>query len=165
MNMTRTNQPQTKFLERLFDVELQYQSNMQVVVPADGREGELIGNGVGTVSGEKLRGTIRWSMYSADCDYLLVRAGVHPTRNQALCKTNPGGEIETDDGAQIWFDAKGYGLRGADPSRPHIWRLTMALQFSTNDARYTWLNSSLGIWEGEFDEKAGRASYRAYVAV
>jgi Protein of unknown function (DUF3237) len=152
-------------LERLFEAELQYQSNMDVVVSADGREGELVGNGVGTVSGEKLKGTIRWSMYAADCDYLLVRAGVHPTRQQSLCKTNPGGVIETEDGAHIWFDAKGYGLRGADPARPHLWRLTMALQFSAEDERYVWLNTTLGVWEGEFDENAAHASYQAYMAV
>ena len=46
-----------------------------------------------------------------------------------------------------------------------MWRLTMALQFATDDERYQWLNTTLGIWEGEFDEKVGQARYRAYAAV
>jgi hypothetical protein len=72
--------------------------------------------------------------------------------------------IETDDGAHIRFDARGYGLRGADRSQPHLWRLTAALHFATTDARYRWLNTTLGVWEGTFDERADRvcARYKAY---
>jgi alkylmercury lyase len=135
---------------------------MAVVVPAEGRDGELIGSGDGTVTGEKLVGTIRWSMFSADCVYPLIQAGVTPPPGQHLCTTNPGGVIETDDGAQVWFDARGYGLRGYEPSHPHLWHLTMALQFSTTDGRYRWLNTTLGVWEGEFDEQTAEARYRAY---
>jgi alkylmercury lyase len=155
----------TPRLERLFDADLRYQPGMEVVVPAEGREGELIGSGDGAITGEKLRGKIRWSMFSADCAYLLVKAGITPSSGQHLCTTNPGGVIETDDGARIWFDARGYGLRGYDASRPHLWRLTMALQFSTTDERYRWFNTTLGVWEGEFDENTAQAHYRAYAQV
>jgi alkylmercury lyase len=157
-------QAHTRRLEHLFDAELRYQPGMEVVVPAEGREGELIGSG-GTVTGERLRGKIRRSMFSADCAYLLVKTGSTPSPGQHLCTTNPGGVIETDDGAQIRFDAKGYGLRGYDTSRPHLWHLTMALQFSTSDERYLWLNTTLGVWEGEFDENTAHAHYRAYAQV
>ncbi len=150
-------------LEPLFDAELQYNPDVGVVVAADDREGDLIGNGDGRVVGRRFNGTIRWSFYAADCAYLLVKAGVNPGLGQHLCRTNPGGVIETDDGAVIRFDARGYGLRGYDPSQPHRWRLTAALQFATADRRYLWLNTTLGIWEGEFDEIGGRARYRAYV--
>ena len=105
--MNTTDQAPTRRLEHLFDAALQYQPSMEVVVPAEGREGELIGSGDGTVTGEKLRGKIRWSMFTADCVYPLVQAGVTPSPGQHLCMTNPGGVIETDDGAQVWFDAKG----------------------------------------------------------
>ena len=154
-----------RHLEHLFDAELAYKSDMDVVVPDENREGDLIGSGEGTVTGAKIRGTIRWSMYSADCAYLLVKAGIQPAPGQHLCTTHPGGVIETEDGAQIWFDAKGYGLRGYDKDYPHLWRLTMALQFSTQDERYIWLNTALGVWEGQFDEQAGRARYHAYAQV
>jgi hypothetical protein len=73
--------------------------------------------------------------------------------------------IETDDGAQIWFDAKGFGLRGYDPTEPGRYVLTMSLRFSTEHRRYTWLNSVLGFWEGRFNERTGSASYAAYLLV
>ncbi len=91
-----------------------------------------------------------------------MRAGVEPGPGEDLCRIHPGGVIETDDGARIWLDARGYGLRGPDRSQPHLWRLTAALHFATTDARYHWLNTTLGLWEGTFDERSGRARYQAY---
>jgi hypothetical protein len=132
-------------LRPLFDAELAYVTEMAAVVSSEDREGEYIGSGGGQVTGERLSGTIRWSMFAADCAYLLVRAGVDPGPGQHLCRVRPGGVIETNDGAQIRFDASGYGLRGADPDRPSLWRLTAALQFATEDARYRWLNTTLGL--------------------
>ena len=152
-------------LEPLFDVELRYNPDVGIVVAADDREDDLIGSGDGRVVGRRINGTIRWSFYAADCAYLLVKAGVDPGPGQHLCRTNPGGVIDTDDGAVIRFDARGYGLRGYDPLQPHRWRLTAALQFATVDRRYLWLNRTLGIWEGEFDETVGRGHYRAYVQI
>jgi uncharacterized protein DUF3237 len=149
-------------LEPLFTAELQYNPAAGVVVDTADREGDFIGNGDGRVVGRRINGTIRWSFYAADCAYLLVKAGVNPGPGQHLCRTNPGGVIETTDGAVIRFDAKGYGLRGYDPSQPHRWRLTAALQFATTDRRYLWLNTTLGVWEGEFDETGNRGHYRAY---
>lgn len=149
--------------EHLFDATLQYQDDMQVVVPAEGREGVLIGSGNGTVHGKTIRGTIRWSMYSGNCAYLLVKKGIEPPPEQHLCTVNPAGVIETDDGAKIWFDAKGYGLRGANALFPHQWHLTMSLRFETDDPRYRWLNTTLGMWQGEFDEREGKACYQAFV--
>lgn len=160
--MERISQVQTRSLEHLFDAELWYRSNMDIVMPVEDREGDLIGNGEGTITGERIRGRMRWSFFAANCAYLLVRSGIEPPPGEHLCRTNPGGIIETVDGAQVWFDARGYGLRGYDEAQPHKWRLTMALQFHTNDERYRWLNTALGVWEGEFDEETGRARYRAY---
>jgi len=146
----------------LFDAELHYRKDIDPVVPTEGREGELIGSGDGTVTGKNVQGTILWSYFAANCAYLLVKAGIEPPPGLHLCKNNPGGIIRTHDGAEIHFNAKGYGLRGADPARPHKWQLTAALQFSTEDSRYQWLNTTLGVWEGEFDEELGRARYNAY---
>jgi hypothetical protein len=152
-------------LEPLFQAELRYTSESEddAVIPAEGREGVYIGSGDGIIRGNALKGTIRWSFYSADCMYLLVQRGEAVPPGQHLCYDNPGGFIETDDGATIRFDAKGYGLRGFDAARPHRWRLVMALQFSTEDYRYDWLNTRLGLWEGQFDEQTKRATYRAYL--
>ncbi len=63
-----------------------------------------------------------------------------------------------DDGARIAFDAKGYGLRS-----PERYRLSMTMAFRTDDARYDWLNRVLGVMEGDFDEKTGRAAWHVYV--
>jgi len=145
----------------LFDIELEYVTDMAPVVPVEDRQGDYIGSGTGRLTG-RLHGGMRWSMFAADCAYLLVQAGVDPGPGEHLCTVNPGGFIETDDGAQIRFEARGYGLRGADKVRPHLWRLTAALQFVTTDDRYSWLNTTLGMWECIFDEQTRRATYRAY---
>jgi len=161
--MISLNSVLTEQLERLFVAELQYNSDSQPVVSSEGREGVLVGNGDGTVSGEKIQGTIRWSFYSGNCAYVFVQAGIEPPPGQHLCTTHPGGVIETEDGAQIWFDAKGFGLRGYDETQPHLWRLTMGVQFSTDDERYQWLNTTLGLLMSDFDESANRGIWRVYV--
>jgi hypothetical protein len=150
-------------LTPLFEARLQYQSDKEVVVPAETREGELVGSGDGTVMGDVLSGKARWSMYAGNCAYVFVQAGVEPPPGQDLCTVHPSGVIATDDGAEVWFDARGYGLRGADQSHPHLWVLTMAVQFQTTDQRYQWLNTTLGVLVSEFDERAGLARWQAFV--
>ena len=152
-------------LEPLFEAELRYTSSSpdEAIIPPDDRDGEYIGSGTGTVRGEKISGRLHWSFYAADCSYLLVLDGREVPPDRHLCRANPGGVIETEDGAKIEYDARGYGLRGYDPARPHLWRLTMALHFRTDDERYAWLDGGLGIWEGEFDETTKTASYRAFL--
>jgi hypothetical protein len=71
---------------------------------------------------------------------------------------NPGGFIETDDGARIGFDGKGYGLRS-----PEQYRLGMTIVFRAEDPRYEWLNTRVGVMEGHFDERAGRATWNVYI--
>ncbi len=61
------------------------------------------------------------------------------------------------------FDAKGYGLRGADQGHPHLWVVTMGVQFTTTDRRYQWLNTTLGVVVSAFDERAGHALWQAFV--
>lgn len=150
-------------LTRLFDAELRYTSASpdDAIIPQEDRDGAYLGSGTGTVRGERVDGRIRWSFYAADCSYLLVLEGREVPPGKHLCRANPGGFIETADGATIRFDARGYGLRGFDPDRPHLWRLTMALQFRTEDERYAWLDGGLGVWEGEFDETTRTSVYRA----
>jgi hypothetical protein len=154
---------ETGQLTPLFEARLQYQLDMEVVVSAETREGELVGSGNGTVTGASLSGKVSWSMYAGNCAYVFVRAGLEPPPGQHLCTVHPAGVIVTDDGVEVWFDAKGYGLRGADQSQPHLWALTMAMQFTTTDRRYQWLNSTLGVVVSEFDERSGRALWHALV--
>jgi hypothetical protein len=147
-------------LEPLFKADLQYRSESQedAVVTAEGRAGAYIGSGDGTATGDRLRGTVRWSLWSSDCLYPLVRDGQSVPEGLHLCTINPAGFIETQDGARIRFDGRGYGLRG-----PEIYQTNLTLVFSTEDVRYIWLTKLLGVMEGEFDEKAGRTSWNVYV--
>lgn len=161
---TTQGKVETGLLRPLFEASLQYQSDMEVVVSAETREGELIGSGDGCVTGDQLSGNVRWSMYAGNCAYVFVRAGVEPPPGQHLCTVHPAGVIKTSNGAEIWFDAKGYGLRGADHGQSHLWMLTMAVQFTTTDPRYEWLNTTLGVMVSEFDERVGRALWHAFVA-
>jgi len=150
-------------LEHAFDFDLQAVPGKEPFVSTKNREGAFIVNGTGTVKGETIHGKIKMSFFAIDCAYLLVQAGRDPGPGQHLCKESDGGVIETEDGARIAFDTRGYGLRGADPSFPKRWRLAMGVQFSTTDKRYEWLNTAFGFWEGQFDEETGKASYKGYV--
>ena len=150
-------------LEHAFDFDLKASPDRKPYVSAKDREGVFIVNAVGTVKGDMIRGRIKMSFFALDCAYLLVQAGVDPGPGQHLCKESDGGVIETEDGVRIFFDTRGYGLRGADPSFPKRWRLAMTTQFSTTDKRYKWLNTAFGLWEGQFDEEKGAASYKAYL--
>jgi hypothetical protein len=37
------------------------------------------------------------------------------------------------------------------------------MAFGTEDARYAWLTRRLGVMEGDFDERAGRATWTVHV--
>lgn len=108
-------------LEHLFDAELQYRPDMQTVVSGEHREGDLIGSGEGRITGRDICGSIRWSMYAADCPYR-ADGRRHPSAGRTeegyhLCKTNPGRVIETEDGAVIWFDGRGSACGESMPVR------------------------------------------------
>jgi hypothetical protein len=147
-------------MELLFTVNLQSHSDKveDAVVPADGREGVYIGTAGGKVEGKKLSGTMRTSMFSGDCPVPGIRKGAEPPKGLHLCTLNPGGIIETQDGARIRFDGKGYGL-----SSPEKYRVSMTIAFATDDPRYQWLTPMLGAMEGEFDLKAGTAIWNVYL--
>ncbi len=146
--------------EMLFKAVLQYRSESvtYAVVPAEGHEGDFLGSGDGTVTGDRLHGTMRWSAWSGNCLYPLIRKGQKVPDKLHLCTFNPSGFIETNDGARIRFDARGYGLRS-----PERYRVSTTLAFSTEDPRYAWLVKVLGIMAGDFDEKTGRATWTVYV--
>src|SRR6266849_5573436 len=117
---------QSMELQHLFDAELQYQLGMETVLPAESWEGDLIGSGEGRVTGARIRGTIRWSMYAASCPYR-ADGRQYPSTGRTdegdhLCRATPRGFIKTDDGATIWFDAHGFGLRreNAKLASPHF---------------------------------------------
>jgi hypothetical protein len=131
-------------MDHLFDAELRYQDGLPPIAPVEDA-GELVGSGTGHVDGPRLHGTLRWSNFERTWpDY---------------CQLTLAGEVETDDGAIIHFDSRGFALPQAEGS----WKVASAVRFVVDDARYRWLQSPPAVWEGEFDETAGTAHYRAYV--
>jgi Protein of unknown function (DUF3237) len=132
-------------LAHLFDAELVYRSDMEPLT-SEG-EGELIGSGDGTVVGETIAGALAWTLFE--------RPG------SLVCAMNPVAVIETDDGARVRLEARGFARR-SDEASP-IWAVAATLRFESDHERYRWLDNALGVWEGEFDADAHRARYQAYV--
>ncbi len=150
----------SKPLTSLFRAVLQFTSDSpaDAVVSADDRDGAYIGSGDGTVTGERVSGTMSWSLYAGDCLYPLIRSGQAVPDELHLCTLTLGGFIETHDGARLRFDGRGYGLRNAVR---YLWSATLA--FRTESAEYEWLTTALAVMEGDFDEKAGRAVLNVFV--
>jgi hypothetical protein len=144
-------------MELLFSVKLQ-DKVAEAVVPANGREGEYLGSVGGEVVGKRLSGTMRTSMFSGNCPVPGMRKGAEAPKGLHLCTLNPGGIIETQDGARIHFDGKGYGMFS-----PEKYRVSMTMAFATDDPRYQWLTPMLGAMEGEFDVKTGTAIWNVYL--
>src|SRR5712691_4437789 len=126
-------------LEHLFDAELVYRSEMEPLTE-DG-EGELIGSGDGTVAGPAIAGRLAWTLFE--------RPG------RLVCAMNPVAVIETAEGARVRVEARGFARRTNDASRR--WTVAATLRFESEDERYRWLSTVLGVWEGEFDAEAQRA--------
>lgn len=133
-------------LEHLFDAELQYRPGVAPI--ASEGEGELIGSGDGVVRGERLDGSLRWTLFEQP--------------GTLICPMNPILAIVTGDGAELRVEGRGYARR--DHPGDSRWRVAATLVVATDDARYAWLNGRLALWEGEFDAEAHQARYRAYLA-
>jgi hypothetical protein len=132
-------------LAHLFDAELVYRSEMEPLTREG--EGELIGSGDGSVVGDAIAGALVWTLFE--------RPG------KLSCAMNPVAVIETEEGARVRFEARGFARRSDEASR--TWGVAATLRFESDHERYRWLNNALGVWEGEFDAEAHRARYKAYV--
>src|SRR5262249_45046639 len=84
----------------------------------------------------------------------------NPCPRVSIFAINPAGFIETEDGARIRFDGRGYGLRNSEK-----YQTNLTLIFSTEDFRYERLTRLVAVMEGEFDEKTGRATWHVYAPV
>ncbi len=146
--MTTSNIIQNERLEPLFEIELQYTQQFPDAASVQGRVGDYIGSGKGSVKGPRIEGQIsRWDLYEDVSD--------------VVCRSNLSGTIETNDGVQIKFDSMGF-LMVPDKSQSHQWITTAGVRFETDDDRYTWLNNVLGIWEGTFNMETYRHHYQVY---
>ena len=134
-----------KLIEELFEMELLYRQGMEKATTFTDPVRKYLGSGDGNVTGEYMRGTVRWDLFEQ--------------QGETACDAHFTGIIETDDGAAIHFYATGYFKR---PESGSIWRLSAGALFETEDARYQWLTAKPTIWEGEFDMSAYRHRYRVY---
>ena len=134
-------------LKHLFEIRLEYKQEKPPVSEA-GKVGEYIGSGEGTVDGAEISGSVHWTLFE--------------TQSETICESNLFGIIETEDGAEIKFDTMGFFMR-PDKTKPHQWTTSAAVTFVTEDERYTWLNSVLGVWSGEFNMKTYKHHYQVYV--
>lgn len=142
-----TNTTTHPHLELLFQLELQYREGLTAITSPEGRMGQYLGSGDGTIKGSRFQGTVRWDLYE------IV--------GEVRCQTNFVGIIRTEDGAEIQFDATGFGMV-TDRSKPNRWHMVNVLQFDTRDGRYEWLNTLLALWDGQFDMETYRHYYQVY---
>ena len=103
--------------------------------------------GDGAVHGPKLTGALEWTLFE--------RPG------STVCPMAPVARITTGDRARIRFEGRGYATRDrqSDPTR----RVAATLYFTTDDSRYSWLDGTLALWEGQFNEVTHHARYAAFI--
>jgi hypothetical protein len=107
-------------MHHLFDAKLRNQDGMLAVAQLHD-VGNLVGSGTGHIEGPaRLRGTLRWSNYErSQLDY---------------CQLTLTGTIETEDGATIQFESRGFALR----PEANKWKIVAAMHFVVGDPRYRW---------------------------
>jgi hypothetical protein len=116
-----TKQVPEQQLKPLFEVKLSYVEG-KPAVSMDGKVGEYLGSGEGTVAGVKLNGTVYWTLFEA--------------QRETACESNLFGVITTEDGAEIRFDTMGF-FRRPYKDKPHLWVTSAAVSFETDDERYS----------------------------
>jgi hypothetical protein len=140
-------EPGTNELELLFTLELHYQGPIELAAMGD-KVGRLVGGGDGTLTGPRVRGTVRWSNYET-------------TGEDQVCALQVPGVIQTHDGTEIRFEGREFAMPLSDGSQQ--WRIAGVLRFKTDDSRYLWLNDTFALTSGTFDYEAGMAHWTAFV--
>jgi alkylmercury lyase len=137
----------TNGLELLFSLELHYQGPIELA-PIGDKVGQLVGGGDGTLTGPRVRGTVRWSNYET-------------TGEDQVCALQIPGIIQTHDGALIQFEGRELAMPLSEGSQQ--WRVAGVLRFKTDDSRYVWLNETFALTNGTFDYEVGVARWTAFV--
>jgi hypothetical protein len=127
-------------LGKLADLELRYTALDSLDYEPGG---QLYGTMEGTLSGERLGGTLR-----------LTNIAARRPDNVNLPALR--GLLATADGAAVWIEIDGIAtVRPHDNARVFVTRCA----FRTGDARHRWLNTVFAVLEGVLDQVAvgGRA--------
>ncbi len=111
--------------QQLFQAELHVRPSAPPVQldERSSRSGELLGSGDGIVRGATLQGRVQWSIFEVQ---------------GPICETTIVGVITTEDGAQVEFETRGYGVV-PDPNQPHLWEMPAVVRFRTESPAYQWL--------------------------
>ncbi len=140
-------EPRTNGLELLFALELHYQGPIELA-PMGDKVCTLVGGGDGTLTGPRMRGTVRWSNYET-------------TGEDQVCALQVPGIIQTHDGALILFEGREFAMPLSEGSQQ--WRVAGVLRFKTDDSRYLWLNETFALTSGMVDYEAGVARWTTFV--
>jgi hypothetical protein len=136
-------------LEQLCEMDLHYVGGFHLARPYGGEDGLGWGIGEGTVSGERLSGTARWSNHPqrrGDGTMLPCVRGVIATTNEA--------EVLFDlSGRTGWVQREG-SARGS--------QLLICL-FESQAESYTWLNDTVCIVEGAIDPQTLAFKFRIFL--
>lgn len=119
--------------------------------PFGGEEGAGYGWGEGSVSGDVVHGSLRWS-------------NAPRRREDGVWTPNLRGVLRTDDGAEILVSMHGQSVQ--ERTADGVGRAILArVEFLTEHDRYRWLNTSFVVGEGEIDEETEVWWLEAFVCV
>lgn len=119
----------------LCDFHLEQKGAPVLARPYGGEEGAGFGYGEGTVTGERLCGSMQWFN--------------HPRRrSDGAMLPDMQGVLTTEDGAAILFSLRGRTVWNQTAEGP-IGDQLMRVMFETEDARYRWLNDAFCVFEGK----------------
>ncbi len=136
-------------LRHLYDTNEEYVGDPVFFRPYGDVEGTGFGQGEGTVTGDRLTGTLRWTN--------------HPRlREDDVWCPNLTGRITADDEADILYRMQGYSVVRDDGEGRDI---TANCRFTTGDATYAWLNTVVGVVEGRITADARRIQMSVYECV
>jgi hypothetical protein len=121
-------------LNKLCSMDLTYTDGFTLIRPYGGESGLGWGVGTGTVDGDRLRGTARWSNHPA-------------RRGDGAMLPAARGVIETEDGAKVTFDLTGRTVF-VDRDGVSMGRQLLLCLFESQDEAYLWLNNSVCVVEG-----------------
>ncbi len=120
-------------LTHLCDMELAHEGAAFLVRPFGGEEGTVVGQGGGTVTGERLRGTARWFNHAH-------------RRSDGTMLPDMQGVIVTEEGAVIAFSMQGRTV-WLPSTEGIVGSQMLHVSFETQDERHRWLNNVLCVSE------------------
>ncbi len=137
-------------LEPLCHLSMRYAEGVWVR-PFGSAEAAGFGSGEGTVSGELLRGSLRWANYPR-------------RREDGVWTPNLRGVIRAEDGGEILISIHGQSVE-EDVAVGARRAILARVELLSAHENYRWLNTSFVVGEGEIDEESDEWWVHAYVCI